>query len=530
VTHRSAWILLWLFFLIRGVFYAAVVPMWEGLDEYAHFAYAHHLAEFGTLPGPEEKVSEEVSRSLQLVPVAWSLNDWPEPAVTHDAYWNLSKAERSSREFQLGALRADTPSKPGREYLYEGKQPPLYYLLCMPVLKLAGGVSLPARVFLLRLLTLLIASLVVPLTFAVGLRVFKETTPALLAATLVAAMPMLSLTVSRIANDGLAVALFSVLAWALVRPDPWDWRGCFLIGGTLGAGLLTKAYFIAGVPVLVVAGAAAIWKASPQKRLRVVGMVSASAVLAMILSGWWYLRILGAPGPVWVDAVPSANYGAFELLLRNPWWEAVKAALDMHFWIAGWSFLSVRSWIYLVLRWSFLFALLGGFLAMLQRLPALRAVWGLYAGFWAAIMYHAMVTFANAGIPSSTGHYLYAVVACESVIVCSGMRLWFPRAWQGRAMLLWIGLFLLLEIYATHFVLVPYYIGLIQHRPDTSLMTFYVSQIAQTGWREIFLRLAINKPDLMSPAVIAALWAGLLAASAGLLVVAYRAVRSDRAA
>jgi hypothetical protein len=441
----------------------------------------------------------------------------------------LPQAERALRESALRALPADTQSKPGTDYLYEGKQPPLYYLLCVPVLKLGGG-SLETRVFLLRLLTLLIASLVVPLTFAVGLRVFEETTPALLAATLVAAMPMLPLTVSRIANDGLAIALFSVLAWALLRPAPWDRRGCLFIGATLGAGLLTKAYFIAGVPALVVAGAVAIWKAPSPKRMRVAGMVSVSALLAMVISAWWYLRILGTPGPVWVDAVPSAEYGILDLLLRNPWWEAVKAALDMHFWIAGWSFLSVRSWIYLVLRWCFLFALLGGFLAMLRTLPALRVVWGLYAGFWAAMMYHAMVTFANAGIPSSTGHYLYAVVACESVILCSGMRQWFARAWQGRAMLVCIGLFLLLEAYATHFVLIPYYTGLIQHRPDTSLMTFYVSQLFEAGWSDILLRLAVNKSAFMNPATIAVLWAAFLAASGGLLVVAYRAVHSDRTA
>jgi hypothetical protein len=519
-----------MFFMTRGVFYAAVVPMWEGLDEFAHFAYVHQLAGFGTLPGPQEKVSEEVSRSLQLVPVAWSLKDWPAPAVTHDTYWNLPEVERAARESALDALAADSQLKPGTDYLYEGKQPPLYYILCVPVLKLTGGGSLATRMFILRLLTLLIASLVVPLAFAIGLRVFGETNPALLAATLLAAMPMLLLTVSRIANDGLAIALFSGLVWALLRADPWDRRGCFLIGITLGGGLLTKAYFIACVPALVVAGAAAIWKAPDHQRMRVTGMVSLSALLAMAISAWWYLRILGTDGPVWVDAVPAAHYTALELLLRNPWWEAVKAALDMHFWIAGWSFLSVRSWIYLVLRWGFLFALLGGFLAMLRTLPALRPVWGLYAGFWAAMMYHAMVTFANIGIPSSTGHYLYAVVACESVIICSGMRYWFPRAWQGRAMLLWIGLFLLLEAYATQFVLIPYYSGLIQHRPDTSLMTFYVSQVLETGWKEILIRLAVNKPALLSPAMIGMLWAAFLAASAGLVAVAYRAVRSDRAA
>jgi hypothetical protein len=525
MKSRSILILIWSLFLVRGSFYAAVVPLWEGLDEFAHFAYVHHLAEFGILPRPDEKVSEEVSTSLQLVPLPWALRDWPEPAATHDKYWKLPEAERSRRESALGALAAESQARPGTDYLYEGKQPPLYYLLCAPVLKLIGGESLATRVFLLRLLTLLITSLVIPFTFAVAMRVFGDSVPALLAATLVAVMPILSMTASRIGNDGLAIALFSVLAWALLRTHPWDWRGCLLIGTVLGAGLLTKAYFVACIPVLVGAGVLAIWRATPQKRTRVAVMISASALLAMTFSAWWYLRILSVPGPVWVDAVPAANYGALELLVRMPWEIAVKGALDMHFWIAGWSFLSLRSWIYLILRWGFLFAILGSFLAMLRSLPALRPIWGLYAGFWAAMMYHSLVTFANSGTPSITGHYLYAVVACESVILCSGIRRWLPRAWQGRAMLLCIGLFLLLEAYATHFVLIPYYTGLIQHRPDTSLMTFYISQLFDMGGPEVLRRLAFNKPVFMNPSAFGILWAAFLAASAGLFLQACRLIR-----
>lgn len=531
---RLVLILIWLAFLARGAFYATVIPIWEGLDEWAHFAYVHHLTTFGTLPRPEDRASEEISRSLQLVPIPWYLREMPAPAVTHDVYWGLPEGDRSQRESAFDGLPADAQLKPGTEFLYEGKQPPLYYLICAPLLKLAGGASLATRVLLLRLLTVLMVSLVVPLSFAIARRVFGATTPAILIAILLAAMPVLSMTGARIANDGLAIVLFSILALALLRSDPWDWRGCLLIGFTLGAGLLTKAYFVASAPVLVVAGATAIWNASSEKRLRVAGLVSASAILAIAISAWWYVRILGVPGPVWADVAPAVSPGASGVLtqiLRMPWWQAVTGALDMHFWFAGWSFLFVRSWIYHVLRWVFLLLLLGGFVAMLRNMrksSGLPVLWGLYAGFWGAMMYHALVTFMSVGIPSSTGHYLYAVVACEGVLLYSGMRQLVPSQWQDRAMLLFIGLFLLLETYATHFVLMPYYTGLIRHRPDTSLLVFHVSQALEPGWNEILLRLAVHKPGFVSLRIIVLVWGAFLTASAGLFALAYREVRSSR--
>jgi hypothetical protein len=531
VKVRSVLILIWLAFITRGFFYAAIIPIWEGLDEWAHFAYVHHLLMFGTVPGPDTRVSEEISQSLQLAPIAYSLTLMPAPSVTHDVYWNLPVEERARRKAEFDALSPGGQTKAGREVVYEGKQPPLYYLICAPVLKFAEGTSLATRAFAVRLFTVFLASLLVPLTFSIARRVLGESELAVMASILVAAMPVLSMTGARIANDALAIVLFAILAWALLRPTPWDGRGSLIIGITLGAGFLTKAYFIGCVPVLMVAGGAAIWNAPSGKRSRVAGFVLLSAFAGLAISGWWYLRILGAPGPVWADVSPANSVGFGEMLgygARMPWWRAVTGSLDMHFWFVGWSFLFVRSWIYLVLRWLFLLLLLGGFLSAFRNRSGLSILWGLYAGFWGAMAYHMFVTFMNQGIPSTTGHYLYAVVACESVILCSGVHQWLPSRWQRQVMASLIGAFLLVEVYATHFVLIPYYAGLIQHRPDTTLQAFYVSQGVELGWTELLLRVAAFKPEFLTPYVFVVIWVAFLGASAGLFALAYRETRVPR--
>ena len=43
VTTRRVLLILWLAFLLRGIFYCTVLPLWEGFDEWAHFAVIQQM-------------------------------------------------------------------------------------------------------------------------------------------------------------------------------------------------------------------------------------------------------------------------------------------------------------------------------------------------------------------------------------------------------------------------------------------------------------------------------------------------------
>jgi hypothetical protein len=90
------------------------------------------------LPRKDELVSAEISRSLKLVPLPWSLNKWQFPATTHDAFWKLSSVERLAREDAFANLAPALQSVREGEFVEEAKQPPLYYLLSTAVLN-GGG-------------------------------------------------------------------------------------------------------------------------------------------------------------------------------------------------------------------------------------------------------------------------------------------------------------------------------------------------------------------------------------------------------
>jgi hypothetical protein len=71
--QRTLLALLWLAFLIRGFFYAAILPIWEGYDEPYHFAYIQCLIATHTTPTLTTPISRQVDASLHVLPLPWML-------------------------------------------------------------------------------------------------------------------------------------------------------------------------------------------------------------------------------------------------------------------------------------------------------------------------------------------------------------------------------------------------------------------------------------------------------------------------
>jgi hypothetical protein len=246
--------LIWLCFLARGLFYTAMLPIWEGFDESAHFAYVQHVVHRGALPDSEARVSREVEESLKILPVPWMLRDWDPSYVTHDQYWRLPVQERNRRESSLRQLPRAWAGQPAEKNLplYEAQQPPLYYWLLSVPLRAASGLLLPGRVLLLRLLSLLLASLAIPAGYRMARYVLRSHAGAVGVTALISVMPGLMIDVGRIGNDSLALPLYTLLVYAaLIYMDEPDRRAlAILMAISLGLGLLTKAYFLTAIPAL----------------------------------------------------------------------------------------------------------------------------------------------------------------------------------------------------------------------------------------------------------------------------------------
>src|ERR1035437_6719598 len=121
--HASAmraprWLLaIWLCFLARAFFYGAALPLWEGYDEWSHFAVVQRMAFRGEpLVSRFSQIPRDVAASLQLAPVSWECRYLPPPSATHHHFPRPAppppRAHTCPRPNPPNPTRAPTPPTP----------------------------------------------------------------------------------------------------------------------------------------------------------------------------------------------------------------------------------------------------------------------------------------------------------------------------------------------------------------------------------------------------------------------------------
>lgn len=438
--------ILWALFLMRGAFYCTMMPLWEGWDEYAHFAVLEHWVDHSALPRFDDPISRGIDESMRLAPLADQLGWIGPPYLTHRQWWALPESEREDRRRRLDALPPAWARQPATHPFqsYEAQQPPLYYWIASLPLRLTSALPLLSRVLLIRLFSLAIASFAIPLTWLAA-RSMVGQGGALLSAALLAVAPGFAIDASRIANDCLAIALAPLLLWLLTGSSPSSKARTIIIGVVLGAALLAKAYLLAMVPAVAI-----LWFRDKRRLALVLGT-------AFAVAGWWYAENLamghGLTG--WQDrADPRRFLGA---LTRIDWFASADIIAKSFLWFGGWSFLTLKSWMYTGIE---AVASMGIVLALLSGNRKLKPLWVLSACYLLAIAYGVLVYFAVHRIPNLPGWYLWPMGGTFCVIVVAGLR---------RASVLLISMMAALDLYGVMALLTPFYAGLVErNRADAS--------------------------------------------------------------
>lgn len=264
--YRWALLLVLLTYAVLGTLYAVYTPPWQAPDEPAHYNYIRALAEERALPVIEE-------------------GDYDQE------YLSRLTTEKFPPELSIAPLR------------YEDHQPPLYYLLAVPVYLLFGGALIP-----LRLLSVALGLLLLTVTCRLTRLLFPDRPfLALAAVTLIAFLPQHVAMTAAVNNDTLAELLVATALWLAVRPDPRPWT----LGVVVGLALLTKTTAYVALPVALLA----LWwtdeegmpTRANQHRFRVFR--AGRAVLAsFLLAGPWLLRNITVYG--WADPLGLARHNA----------------------------------------------------------------------------------------------------------------------------------------------------------------------------------------------------------------------------
>jgi 4-amino-4-deoxy-L-arabinose transferase-like glycosyltransferase len=438
----------------------------------------------------------------------------------------LTDAERSNREQELRSIPAQWARDPALKELrsYEAQQAPLYYWLFSFLYRLAAGFPFLARVWFLRLASLLVASGVIPIGFLAARKVFRADLPALGIVALVASMPQLMMIVGRISNDCLAVPIGTLLLYLLLRwkDSPSSMSRSTALGVTLGLAQLTKAYFLAFIPPVLVC---MILRAKPKRAFRqaMIGVTSAVGI-----SAWWYIRnwmftrSLSGEG---IDIAASTAGPTFaDAVFRIDWIRAIDFALLSQIWLANWSFLVVRSWIYHFFEILVAAASVGLIVRLvhLRRQAATFANYLLLAGvslsFFAALGYHSVRSFQAEGFSGSFGYYMFPIIIAEAILVTTGLEAIAPALAVPAVMPFITISFAALEFFAMHFIAIPYYAGFTMCMANGGIPALKLSQLQGGGLQILTARLALNEPAFISPSALSTAW--LLYLATTLLLIA----------
>ena len=260
-----------LLYLILGTLYVIYTPAWQSPDEPAHYNYVQYLAAHHRFP--------------ILKP-----GDYPAD------YLDEIKAAHFPPEMSIAPIR------------YEFHQPPLYYLLAVPIYRLFGGALLPLRLF--SVVTGALLLLVV--YWAVGEVAPERPFLALGTTAFVAFLPMHLAMTAVVNNDTLAELLLAMVLLLSIRylklgvaPAAWaqEVRLLVLLSVTTGLAFVTKSSIYIALPLVLAAIAARhLWLEGARASL--TGALKAAAL--------YLLPAVALALPWWVRNV--AIYGSFDFL------------------------------------------------------------------------------------------------------------------------------------------------------------------------------------------------------------------------
>jgi hypothetical protein len=251
---RGARVLLIAYILVNAALYSVLLPLWEGFDEPFHFAYVQQLANGQGLPDARTaRLSREVGASLLLAPASQAVQQNLPQATSYNEYFAWPIAKRLETRQHLWAIPAEFRWQPSDFLNYEAQHPPLAYLVLAIPERLLVRVPIPLRVAILRIIAAVAGSLLL-LAGAERLLIQLQVTDPYKAIALFClfSSQMLWATIAHVGNDWLAlpVVVWTLVALNLLDASP-NARSAAIAAAALAGGLLTKAYFLAFVPLLL---------------------------------------------------------------------------------------------------------------------------------------------------------------------------------------------------------------------------------------------------------------------------------------
>jgi len=320
--------------LLSAAFYCALLPLWEGFDEFYHYGCVQHVSTTWSIPViGRTPISRELWNSLDFAPVSHFLQPYfQRPSTKFEDYFRLSAEQRIAQRRALDSISPALQHEPSPRDNYEAKQSPLSYLLLAPFDRLMASASLSTRVLTLRMLLALSTMLLLwigtrGLARRLGLCGVMESA----ALFVIFSCQMLYGATCHIANDALLIPWTVFFLNAVIDSfEAPTYRRTALVAILMALGLLIKASLLVFLPLAF---------AAPVTLLIRRALLSAGILAA--LAGPWYLRNLLLYHNVTGTVDTTSGIGPAELAnaaVSVPWHSSISAMAHAALWTGNNSF------------------------------------------------------------------------------------------------------------------------------------------------------------------------------------------------
>lgn len=293
-------------FLLLGLMFALLIPMFGNFDEQSHLDRARFTARHPwEHVGPELRITHGSEAAVEAV--------WGGPFPLGADGPQRRAGYRPFRDYDGGNRPDDGPCILVCQN-YQYAHPPAWYVAAAPITAALEGQTFPRQVLAVRIFNLVLAAPLVFLAWDTARSVWPAARrrPLAAAALMAFASPM-AYTASAVNNDGLLLpvtaACIAIAARMLRRGPTLHTAGG--LGMALGIGLLTKVNMVLIAPALglvVLTGAVSL-----RQRVRLV----AAFVLPVLPGALWWLDALRAEGPL-----SPASSELSQVSVPGPWKDA----------------------------------------------------------------------------------------------------------------------------------------------------------------------------------------------------------------
>lgn len=334
-------------FFVLAVIYSFITPPFESPDEVGHYSYIVHLLKTHSLP-------------LQRVGM-------PGEAHQPPLYYVIAAL------FAMPADLTDLTGQfiPNPEFMWAGRGGSDINIALHGSAETFPFHGHSLALHLARFSSILMGTITVVFTVLIGWKTFPNVPlVGLLAGALVAFNPQFLFISGSVNNDNLLTMISTVGWWQILRAmqKPAQWRLWAYVGVLIGAAFLAKVN--GGLVIGLVAGTALLICILEQRTPKLLNGVWVMAIVAALISGWWFVRNQILYGDIFGWNVYREVF-AVNLRYTPLQWADIKDFFSTQFrsfWgVFGWMNVSAPYWYYRF--WAILcfLALLGLAVRILQN-------------------------------------------------------------------------------------------------------------------------------------------------------------------